>query len=65
MGVVIMLEVGGGSNLIVLLSIRSWILFFNAQQSLVSCPGLFERKAHFALGLYFREAVLGLEGGVS
>ena len=44
-------------------SIRSWILFLNAQQLLVSCPGLLEWYAHIAFGLYLGEAMLGFWGG--
>ena len=44
-------------------SIRSWILLLNAQQMLVSCPGLLEWYAHLASGLYLGEAMLGFLGG--
>ena len=62
-GVVITFGVGGGSNLTVLLSIKSWILFFKAQHQSVSCPGLLEWQAHFAFGLYLGDEVSGLAGG--
>ena len=41
-GVVITSRVGGGSNSMVLLSMRYRILNFNSQQWSVSCPGLLE-----------------------
>ena len=63
MGAVMMLGFSGGSNSITLLSIKSWILVFRAQQSLVSCPGLLEWYAHHAFGLYFGDDVLGFWGG--
>ena len=44
-------------------SIRSWILFLNVQQLLVSCPGVLEWYAYLAFRLYLGEAVLGFWGG--